>query len=251
MPNHVFHHVSFGPELTVEQLQKLEEITKVHNGICGYYCPMPEEIRNTTSPTKIVSEAEYKRIMKENESIDRTQPWYYEPKPITKKMQTKLLDAYGLDNWYDWAHEKWGTKWGCYDNELDGHSLHFTTAWCPLNTEIMLDFAKDFPNFTWHWEEEQGYGVTMEFVGGEIVEEDSYDYIEWTNICQYTDEKGITWDVLHTIGRPASLSTEEVIEGFYLDYSFEHHTYLGKNLPDYVIAQLDSEHLTNLYNSKK
>lgn len=249
MPNHVYHYFSMTSDLSQEQIDKLNTIAETHNGLCGYYLPMPEEIRNTTSPTRIVSETEYKRIMKENESIDRTQLFFYEPKPITKKMQKALLEKYGVDNWYDWAYDKWDTKWGCYDSELDGFTLHCTTAWSPMSLDIVREFAKDFPNFTWHWEEEQGFGATYVFENGEFVVADEYDAIEFTHICEYLDEEDITQQIVWTKGRPESMSTEEVQEGFYMDYSFEGGDYLGTTLPEYIINQLENKNLTELYMS--
>ena len=61
MPNHVYHHFAMS-DLTDEQKEILQKIVNTPNGICGYYFPMPEDIRNTTSPTRVVSEAEYKKI---------------------------------------------------------------------------------------------------------------------------------------------------------------------------------------------
>lgn len=47
-------------------------------------------------------------------------------------------------NWYDWAIDNWGTKWGTYDtrvHELGGDGspvlIEFQSAWCPPNGETM------------------------------------------------------------------------------------------------------------------
>jgi len=36
------------------------------------------------------------------------------------------------DNWYHWNIDNWGTKWGCYDQDVEGDQLHFRrpTALC-------------------------------------------------------------------------------------------------------------------------
>lgn len=62
MPNHCYTFI------TVEEKfnKKLKEIAKV--GLCRYYVPMPVELENTTSPARIVSEEEYIKQMKENET---------------------------------------------------------------------------------------------------------------------------------------------------------------------------------------
>lgn len=244
MPNHVFHQIMFNSELTDLQEQKLKEIANTKGGLCEYYLPMPEEIRNTTSPPNIVSENEYflfikEKTQRENSSGDENSDTY-SSKPITLRIQKELIEKYGTDNWYDWAYMNWGTKWGCYENEFDTDRLSFSTAWSPMEMDIIYQFSLDFPSFTWHWEEEQGYGATMIFVDGEIVEEDSYDCFEWTSVGEYTDENNITWDILHTNGREESLSTEKVNKGFYTDYTFSHHSYLGEVLSDEILSRLNT-----------
>lgn len=195
MPNHVYSQIAFN-NLSVEQIQKLHEISTTHNGICGYYRPMPDDIRNTTSPTRIVSQTEYDKQMEENKKIDRTQAWFHEPLPITKKMQTALLEKYGVDNWYDWACRNWGTKWGCYDQELDGETLHFSTAWGLFELSILDLVAVDFPNFVLTYEEEQGWGGEIEYVDGECVSHHEYDAPEWSETGILTNDGMIT--KLHT-----------------------------------------------------
>lgn len=239
MPNHVYHHFAMS-NLTDKQKEILKKIEENPKGMCGHYVPMPDDILNTTSPTNIVSESEYERIMEENKKIDRSKPFFYEPKPITKAMQDRLLQVYGHDNWYDWAYERWGTKWGCYDNDIDGETYTCSTAWSPMRLEIVELFALDFPNFTWHWEEEQGYGMTVVYKDGLIVEEDSYDSIPFETIGEYKEDKWTSF-VVYTTGRPESMSTEIVLPGFYKDYDFYEDGYLGETLPDNILNQLDEE----------
>lgn len=61
-----------------------------------------------------------------------------------RPMPTELRDTSSprdKPNWYDWACENWGTKWGLYDAstpiELPGDSYawqwSFATAWSPPN----------------------------------------------------------------------------------------------------------------------
>jgi hypothetical protein len=77
----------------------------INNGnLFDTFIPMPEEIRNTTSPS------EY------NEA---------------------LVEKYGHFDWYSWCVENWGTKWDSCDGEFnleeDGFSGSgwFNTAWGP------------------------------------------------------------------------------------------------------------------------
>lgn len=214
MPNHVYYQFICG-ELTTEQKEKLDVISQTHNGFCGYYRPMPDDIRNTTSPCRIVTQKEYNRIMKENEKIDRSQPWYHEPKPITKKMQKKLIEKYGTDNWYDWAYQNWGTKWGCYDHQPDGNNLGFSTAWNLFDTSMLTEIANDFPTFILAYEEEQGWGGEYVFENGECIEHSEYDAPEWHSTDIETEDGTIT-----QLKFPISEThfNEEAAAGYYYYY---------------------------------
>jgi hypothetical protein len=238
--------------LTDKQKEILKKIESCHHGLCGYYIPMPEELMHTQSPSNVVSESEYKRILKENEKIDRSKPYFYEPKPITKKMQERLLKLFGHDNWYDWSYDRWGTKWGCYDNDIDGETYTCTTAWSPMRLEIVELFALDFPDFTWHWEEEQGYGATIVFENGEIVDGDTYDALEWETIANYKQDENDKFgtDICFTIGRPESMSTELILPGFYEDQNFYTDGYIGQTIPNDIfnkLSQEEQETIVSLY----
>lgn len=251
MPNHVYHHFAMS-NLTDKQKEILNKIQSNHHGLCGYYIPMPEDLINTQSPPNVVSESEYERIMEENKKIDRSKPFFYEPKPITKMMQDRLIQLYGHDNWYNWACERWGTKWGCYDNDIDGETYTCTTAWSPMRTEIVELFALDFPDFTWHWEEEQGYGATIVFENGEIVDGDEYDILVWETVANYKQDENDKFgtDICFTIGRPESMSTELILPGFYEDQNFTD-GYIGQIIPDDIFNKLSDEHKENILSCYK
>jgi hypothetical protein len=214
MPNHVYYH--FIPaELTAEQTEKLHTIAETLNGFCGHYRPMPDDMRDTTSPCRVVTQKEYDKQMKENEKIDRTQPWYHEPKPITKKMQKALIEKYGTDNWYDWAYNNWGTKWGCYDHDIDGGNLRFSTAWSLFDTSLLTEIAVDFPTFVLAYEEEQGWGGEFVFEDGECIERTEYDAPTWHSTDIETEDGTIT-QLLFPISE--SHFNEGADEGYYYDY---------------------------------
>ncbi len=57
----------------------------------------------------------------------------------SKKENKALIKKYGVDNWYDWNVQNWGTKWSPYSgsgsvnyDEGDEYAyLDFDTAWSP------------------------------------------------------------------------------------------------------------------------
>jgi len=63
--------------------------------------PMPEELKDTVAPSKIPNKT--------------------------------LLKKYGVDNWYDWSNENWGTKWNASNTIINSDTIIFQTAW---NTPI-------------------------------------------------------------------------------------------------------------------
>jgi len=171
MPNHCYTFI------TVEEKfnKKLKEIAKV--GLCRYYVPMPVELENTTSPARIVSEEEYIKQMKENETAK------YKSYPITEERSKYLTDKYGFNNWYDWAYHNWGTKWGCYDNEYDDGTYRFTSAWGPVADSILERLTKDIPTFDYSYEEETGWGGEFVMRDGEIIsslhwEEPEFEHVD-------------------------------------------------------------------------
>ena len=214
MPNHIYYQFICA-ELSAEQTEKLHTIAQTLNGFCGYYRPMPNDIRNTTSPCRIVTQKEYNKQMKENEKIDRTQPWYHEPKPITKKMQKALIDKYGTDNWYDWAYNNWGTKWGCYDHDIDSGNLRFSTAWNLFDISLLTEIAVDFPTFVLAYEEEQGWGGEFVFEDGECIQRTEYDAPTWHSTDIETEDGTIT-QLLFPISE--SHFNEEASPGYYYYY---------------------------------
>lgn len=148
MPNHVYCNIS----VEEKYADKLKEIAKV--GLAQYYKPRPKDLEDTTSPARIG----------EN---------------ITQEESDRLIELYGHNNWYDWSYQNWGTKWGCYENEYEDGHYRFTTAWNPLDTEILDMLAKDIPDFLYDWEEEQGYGQEIEYTDGDGVVVLDYDVPNW------------------------------------------------------------------------
>lgn len=212
MPNHCYAFITVQEKYE----KKLAEIAKV--GLCRYYRPMPEELEQTTSPCRVVSEKEYAKQMKLNETAK------HKSYPITKDRREYLLDKYGKDNWYDWAYENWGTKWGCYDNEFDDGTYRFTSAWGPIDEEIILEhFVKDIPTFSYSFEEEQGWGAEFEFNNGEETYALEWDLPDWEDTdndeIYFLPNKYINGEGIH-------------LKGYYLDGNLQE--YLGNNFEEAV-----------------
>ena len=141
MPNHVSNIliVKGTNEKVVEVIKVLmndnEEVT------FDNFFPMPEELRGTTSPTRIVTQEEYDQKKAElEEKLAKGEQVWSTSLPITEEMQSDLINKYGVDNWYDWAIQNWGTKWGAYSvYALSEDSLYFQSAWStPYNAMVKL-----------------------------------------------------------------------------------------------------------------
>ena len=92
-------------------------------------------------------------------------------------------------DWYHWNCRNWGTKWDVavdnnseYPNTIktvndDGSVMyHFQTAWSPVG-EVLIKLSEQYPTleFDYEYEEEQGWGGTCTFVGGEEIASDEWD----------------------------------------------------------------------------
>lgn len=174
--------------------------------------PMPDEIRNTSSPTKIMTQEEIDMIwMGWNKRKELNELNNFEKdKPIdlgiTKQTSDRLLDAYGVNNWYDWALEFWGTKWDCYEvgewstdvnNDKTEASIYYETAWSPA-TNLWVNVSNDFPTLKFFHEfaDEGGAFVGNETIfDGDIQEINDYEWNSTAandtlkNLGRYFDEE--------------------------------------------------------------
>jgi len=138
MPNWVYNSIS----VEEQYADKLKEIAKV--GLARYYKPMPDELQGTTSPQRVDTPDDLIEV-------------------------TRLTELYGCADWYTWANRNWGTKWGCCENDYNDGVYTYSTAWSPLDGEILYLLSQDIPNFHYTWEEEQGFGQEFEVVDGELM----------------------------------------------------------------------------------
>lgn len=204
MPNHVYNTLSIGNEITEERQEILNNIEKA-GGICRYYKPMPKELEGTTSPQRIGDK---------------------EGCTITEAKSAELKHKYGHDNWYDWACANWGTKWGCYEVDIDGDMIRFTTAWSPVDDTIIKLMSQDFPNMFWAFEEEQGWGSEISIEEGEIVDVLSYDEPTWS------EQEENVWNGRYTTTLTKLKEEHPKFEdgiGWYVHWSME---FAGKTLEE-------------------
>ena len=82
----------------------------------------------------------------ENGELDIFQS--YTPMPVELRGTESPKDS---PNWYDWACENWGTKWGMYDTDFDFRNGlvigRYDSAWGPCDAGI-LNVSKLFPTLT-------------------------------------------------------------------------------------------------------
>lgn len=177
MPNHVINY------LTID----CEDITPILEFIRGEdseqfidfnkISPMPLELESTTSPTRVITEEEFKR----NQALGIDNG-------ITQEMKDSLMKKYLAANWYDWRLQNWGTKWNAYDQSLSDNQIVFQTAW---NTpvEVIEKLSALFPDalFTLKYaDEDLGHNCgEYQFQQGESDKisgmEGSEDAIEFAN----------------------------------------------------------------------
>ena len=184
MPNNVFCTISSDNKATIKLLKK---ISKLDRGLAEYFKPLPKELENTTSPTNIISEKEYidQELKRKEEAPKRIFA-----QGITKKMQKELVDKYKFDNWYNWSIYNWGTKWGCYENDFYDDCYTFTTAWSPLDEQLIDELAKLCKeDLLYTFEEETGWGGWRSYSNGVCVEHRNYEEPHWEEEKTYIINK--------------------------------------------------------------
>ena len=92
------------PKPVIDEIKAV--LADPNHRLLDWMCPMPPELRDTTSPNTAVS-------------------------------AETLLAKYGASDWYNWSVENWGTKWDISqpfvgdDTEEDSITFSFDTAWGP------------------------------------------------------------------------------------------------------------------------
>ena len=116
-------------------------------------------------------------IMDEYSAVHRAEGtrtgWLPDLLTIAGSPLAEVPDGPISNHWYDWNVRNWGTKWDAGDVSSERHAddhltYNFSTAWSPP-VEAITTLSKQHPtvSFTLESEEEQGWGVELEFRNGE------------------------------------------------------------------------------------
>lgn len=145
--------------------------------------PCPEEIRNNTAPTKIISKKEFKAQEKRfaDGKLTPIEKTMGASRSITKEMSVEFKKKFGADNWYDWNCANYGTKWDVNVDDFQETETELTymfdTAWSPP-VEWLGTICQMFPKleFTLDYEESgSGFQGQAHAVDGDC----SNDSWEW------------------------------------------------------------------------
>jgi hypothetical protein len=112
MPNWCYNTLTLSGDADVisrikdlyKQSDKTKESDKTEVGLFGLFYPLPDELKDTKSPSLEPNKA--------------------------------LIEKYGADNWYDFQTKNWGVKWDVREFYTEAETeneirLSFDTAWAP------------------------------------------------------------------------------------------------------------------------
>lgn len=161
MPNHCYNRLSVSGD--PEQLHQFTQAILKEPNKDGYISikqlvPMPTVLEGTQSPT-LESPEPHPQWAESLANGTITQEWHDElvaNRRASYEAGVKAKAETGYSNWWDWALDNWGTKWGDYDhaeNFEDGvqlgdenyFSVSFTTAWCPFIENFWTKVSAMFP----------------------------------------------------------------------------------------------------------
>ena len=166
MPNWVYNSVSAtGPDADVQRLK--EQVGKAYT--------IEQDVWDVDAK---------KHVRKPVENTDEFSFWNIVRPPEDKMHLYSAISDGTADKtwgWYEWNCANWGTKWDASDVSIgldnpDAVSYNFQTAWSvPMEALVML--SAQYPSLTIQneWEEEQGFGGTLQYENGEVTILDEYD----------------------------------------------------------------------------
>jgi len=181
MPNHVQQKLVVNG-LSTRKLGELKKFVKGDDSIFSAQkiWPMPEEIRDTASPPKIIPDDEIVEALKKWFLSEESFPYLKLGRPISESFSKELIEKYGANNWYTWScdTENYGTKWGIYDvGDWHENEITFQSAWSPA-TSIIRHLSNRFPKaeFILYYADEGGGFVGYDEIHAGCIEECSFDW---------------------------------------------------------------------------
>jgi len=144
--------------------KKLEDTKENDKDICIFrtFRPMPKELKKTTSPND------------------------------DAKLKKQLLEKYGAEDWYDWANNNWGTKWGFCDvqwiedkpiktdeQNLYDIKMYYQTAWSP-GDDCLEEIFQELNNlsfFLTYEEPGMGFAGTLFVRNGTTEHKETTSYV--------------------------------------------------------------------------
>ena len=107
---------------------------------------------------------------------------------------------------------------------MDGNIYRFQTPWSRPDMSIFELLAKEIPNFSYFWEEEQGFGEEWECENGEFRLIEEWDLPVWDDTSDSKrpyESCGTLCNLLEVYNKMG----ESYPKGYYLEYDLN--TYLG------------------------
>lgn len=147
MPNHCMNILEvYGPQEIMDRMIKQVQ-GKEESLACEKIIPMPKSLSNNPAPIN------------------------------NNKLKQEHIDKYGYPDWYHWAIDRWGSKWGCYDCSRwkkygEGWIINFQSAWSPPSPAIK-ELAIQYPALRFNlifFEPGCGFAGKEKYEDGECIE---------------------------------------------------------------------------------
>ena len=202
MPNHTSQLLTVtGDAATIENMKRFVRADDGTELDHDKFFPIPEQLKHTCSPTRIMTEDE---IKKQWEAYHKLPEDSYSKKQghpldlgITQEQSDALKSEFGFDNWYDWTNRNYGTKWGIYEQGLwsEDNQISFQSAWSPANL-IIDKLSEIYPELSFVLEAaDEGGGFLCRYIisdGTSICEDFEWDSSEGIevrkNVGHWSDE---------------------------------------------------------------
>lgn len=165
MPNHITNRLTIiGTEEQVKQVTEAIKGEREDQFIdFNKISPIPKELENTQSPSKIISQKEYdeqeKRIAEGN--LTDNEKNFGLSRGLTPELANEYRKKFGYADWYNWQIENWGTKWNAYEQVQVENVIEFQTAWS-TPFALLVNLSRLFPEVTFevrYADEDFGYNV--------------------------------------------------------------------------------------------